>query len=288
MFYSFIDFLKDIGAIILTAIVVIVILVLVLLTIFKKDDNSKKDINLSLSKETKHDKQNVKTYAIYRKSLQDYLIYLFDENAQPILKSDFTSSIISAKSLYERIKSNLTFDNFQKAKNQEGYYYAILKVSNTNLARTDYYISLSELDNAISKIISVNESAKLLEETYKVETMIDYADEIEVPKKKNILKSLFNNFKTIEIDNYFYVALYSKEKELILLSEPYLSKKDAKIGYDSIHESILKKSFKIDEGFNDKFTFYLLDSSNKILYQSFEYNKVEEAKERNKNIILNA
>ena len=153
MLYSLIDFLKDKGGIILTIVLVVLIAVFVIITIFKKED--KKDVNLSLSKEKNVKKINAKTYAIYRKNIQDYIVYLFDENGSVILSSNLTNSILSSKGLITKIKENLTQDNFIISQTLEGLYYGILKVSGEVLARTLFYVTKNDIEQTISKIIDI-------------------------------------------------------------------------------------------------------------------------------------
>ena len=76
MLYSLISFIKENYGIILAILTVILILIFVLITIFKKEEN--KDLNLSLSKEKNSKSINANTYAISRKYIQDYIVYLFD------------------------------------------------------------------------------------------------------------------------------------------------------------------------------------------------------------------
>ena len=222
MIYSF---LEDTLPTIATILTVIIIAVLVLITIFRKND--KKEVKLSLSKEKNANKINAKTYAIYRKSIQDYMIYLFDNGSNVILKSDLTNSILSSKNLFKEIKENIDENNFKICKSMEGLYYALLVKDNRAIARTLFYVTKQELEKTISTLVEINNSTELDETTYKNDS-IENVD-IKYEKKKSIpLLNKFNKkFKIIKIENEYYVALYDNN-DIVFVSDPYSDNKIAK------------------------------------------------------------
>ena len=284
MLYSLVSFIKENYGIILAILTVILILIFVLITIFKKEEN--KDLNLSLSKEKNSKSINANTYAIYRKNIQDYIVYLFDENGKVILASNLTNSILNCRSLQTKIKENISYENFLVAKTLEGLYYGILKVSGETIARTLFYVTKDEIEKTISTIVEINEKSILDESTYKNDTISDFESNIIKKKKLNIFKTLPKSFKILEVDGLYYLVLNIKN-ENIFMSEPVSDAKTAKEECFKLHDSLINKTIKIDQNLDGKYNYYLLDSKNSILYRSIEFNSKSEIEEKLNYILEN-
>lgn len=284
MFYSLIDFLRKNGGLILTILLVALIAVFVIITIFKKED--KKEVQLSLSKEKNTKNINVKTYAIYRKNIQDYIVYLFDENGSVILSSNLTNSILNSKGLITRIKENLTQENFIISQTLDGLYYGILRVSGETIARTLFYVTKNDIEQTISRIIEINESSILDDSTYKNDTIYGFESNIIKKKKFNIFKTVPKSFKIIN-DGGLYYSILNIKNENIFMSEPDLNTKIAKENCLKLYDSFMNKNIKIDENPNGKFNYYLLDKNNRIIYRSVEFNSKIEIEEKVSYIIEN-
>ena len=278
MVYSFISFLKENYGIILTILTVILILVFVLITIFKKAKSE--EVSLSLTKEKNAPKINANTYAIYRKNIQDYIVYLFDENGKVVLKSNLQNSLLSCRNIYQKIKDNLIEENFIISKTLDGYYYAILKENNDTIARTLFYVTKNEISNRISTLVEINKTSSLDETTYKNNTITEFTSDISKKKKLNIFKTLPKNFKVVNIDDMYYSVLLANKTETIFMSEPSKDNKIAKEECLKIYDSIINKRIKIDQELNGEYCFYILDSSNNILFQSNEYKTKEETESK--------
>ena len=284
----FLNYIRDNIYLITTLIVVGIILVLILISLFKKPEKKKKDVLddiLSLSKEKnakRFDNHYSLEWVIFKRNLQEYYAYLFNNKEKIICQSEMSASILGIKAIIQKINIAINSSSYLVNEDMNGFFYLIFKSSfNKLLGYTPACSSRADLDKRILELKNTTGIAKVNETVAKDLSMIEYhLDSSLVPKKPNP-----KNWKVIENYENYHAILNDFAGKFSLLTISYSTKKEAKQSISLYENMIRSGNFVIDVNENYEYMFYLRNDQKEIIFYSLSYPSLKEANDSIENLI---
>ncbi|MCR5741379.1 MAG: hypothetical protein K6G38_02865 [Gammaproteobacteria bacterium] len=231
-----IDFIREYYVYILVGLFVLGIAVLLVFTILKKPEEKNEsglDKFLNFNKDIKVKKNHVNELAIFKKNLQNYYLYAFDENSKVIFKSNIYNSLFSLKNDFSNIKKSIMDKNYKVIQMIDGKVYLCFKKGTSS----DSYGFSDFIDPSI-----IDEKYVKIKELFQVQTLNESVniDLTEIPYK-NKSESIDDKKKkktkwTVEVyNNNFFLEARNKDNILIYINEAFDSKKKLLLYTSTVH-----------------------------------------------------